>query len=168
MLRNKKPKHNLMEDNKMIKQVELTEQIKAKRNDVNCFIKEYSAYVISRWLELGVQININGLSYSEYLKVKGSVADEMNIISESMYKYMNMKTVASNKSNRSLYEILYKICLDGLAALSNIIDEDDKITKLIINEHLCKVSNYLDELQKQHYSNLDFGQKFIRFLEYMM
>ena len=58
MLRNKKPKHNLMEDNKMIKQVELTEQIEAKRNEVNYFIKEYSAYVISRWLELGVQINI--------------------------------------------------------------------------------------------------------------
>ena len=92
----------------------------------------------------------------------------MNIISESMYKYMNMQAVASNKSNRSLYEIMYKICLDGLAALNNITDEGDEITKLIIHEHLCKVSNYLDELQKQHYSNLDFGQKFIRFLEYMM
>lgn len=157
-----------MEDNKMIKKVELTEQVVSKRNKANDFIKEYSAYVISRWLELGVQINVNGLSYSEYLKLKGSVADEMNIISESMYKYMDMQAVASNKSNRGLYEILYKICLEGLAALSNTIDEDDKITKLIIKEHLCKVTDYLGELQKQHYSNIDFGEKFMGFLEYMM
>ena len=29
-----------MEDNKMIKQVELTEQVEAKRNEVDYFIKE--------------------------------------------------------------------------------------------------------------------------------